>query len=420
MTLPLGSLGYIDYGERPRVVHVRLIVGHVRDNEYIIVTPDHDLYSEVLSVADNPDIVNFWPGPGTGAIPPGVPARSVYGFAPLSVAELTRFMFRGNQEAERMRAALGIAPDAAAPPAPAGGAAGGIAGGDAGAADAGGVERFWVLAEMVTGKKIGERVVPLDGHPIDGGVGLMRIADADGVEKPRLIHRVTEAELSDFCDGRIAIARLAEACEGTDRSAGEDARTLAVKYGFNGERHRSFRESVKELQQTDFEDFPLEPRTALDYVRAVSQIAESATAQHHMRVNSSGVPPGDRSVHEDQLLARVLDAALCYDSLNISNLACIELICRRRQLIADAHSSSPSQPSYLGAEYYLGDTYKSGGGIVTPALTDYVSRKMQAQSQILKEKRKLAEASGGKGAKGKPSNPPKAPPQGKPSGGAAQ
>ena len=139
-----------------------------------------------------------------------------------------------------------------------------------------------------------------------------------------------------------------------------------------------------------------------------------------MWLNSSGVPPGDRSVHEDQLLARVLDAALCYDSLNVWNLACVELICRRRQLIADAHASSPGQPSYVGAEHYLGDTYKAGGGIVVPALTDYVSRKMQAQSQILKEKRKLAEVTGGKGGKGKPSSPPKAPPQGKPSGGAAQ
>ena len=167
---------------------------------------------------------------------------------------------------------------------------------------------------------------------------------------------------------------------------------------------------------TEFEDFPLQPRTTLDYVRAVASVAESATAQHHIWVNSSGIPAGDRSVYEDQVLARILDEALCYDSLNVANLACIELVCRRRQLIADAHAAAPGAPSYLGAEHYLGETYKQGGGIVVPALTDHVRRKMQAQAQILKEKRKLAEASG-KGGKGKNDKPPKPPPTGKAPGG---
>lgn len=76
--------------------------------------------------------------------------------------------------------------------------------------------------------------------------------------------------------------------------------------------------------------------------------------------------------------------------------------------MADAHSNSPGAPSYLGAEHYLGETYKMGGGIVVPALTDHVSKKMQAQSQIMKEKRQLAEATKGGGKKG-----PKAPPPGK-------
>lgn len=48
-------------------------------------------------------------------------------------------------------------------------------------------------------------------------------------------------------------------------------RTLEVKFGYNGERHRSFRESVKELQQTDFEDFPL------DYMRTWVPNTTSAT-----------------------------------------------------------------------------------------------------------------------------------------------
>jgi len=98
-----------------------------------------------------------------------------------------------------------------------------------------------------------------------------------------------------------------------------------------------------------------------------------------------------------------------YDCLNISNLASMELVVRRRQLLADAHSSSPGAPSYLGAEHYMGQTYKAGGGIVVPTLTDHVSKQLQAQSQIMKEKRKMEEA---KGKNRHPKAAPKSPPKG--------
>lgn len=407
--LPAGSLGYIDYGEGPPpVIHCRLILDHVEGAEYVIATPDMDVYAEVLDSATNDDIVQFWAGPATGALPPGVRGGSVYGFAPLSAGQLARLMHLGRTEGDRIRAARGVV----GPPGlggavipPAGGAvaapAGGAPGGD-------GVERFWVLAEMVAGKKIGDKIEPGADLVVLGEYGLTKISDAGGVERACMIRRLTDTELGDFCDSRILLARMSESSDGSDRSASDDVRTLEVQYGFNGECQRSFRESVKELQMTEFEDFPLAPRTTLDYVRAIAGIAESATAQHHIWVNSSGIPAGDRLVYKDQVLPRILDAALCYDSLNIANLSCMELVCRRRQLLADAHSNSPGAPSYLGAEHYLGETYKMGGGIVVPALTDHVSKKMQAQSQIMKEKRQLAEATKGGGKKG-----PKAPPPGK-------
>lgn len=195
---------------------------------------------------------------------------------------------------------------------------------------------------------------------------------------------------------------------------------MEICYIYNGACQRSFRESVKELSIIKFDDWPLEPRTILEYVRAISGIVENVTIQHHIWTNSAGIPAGNRSVYEDQLLARVLDTALYYNLLNIANLACMELVCRRRQLLADAHLASPGAPSYLGAEHYLGETYKMGGGIVIPSLTDYVSKKMQAQNKIMKEKCKLAEASssGKGGKKGQPSNP-KNPPPAKAGGAAA-
>lgn len=71
---------------------------------------------------------------------------------------------------------------------------------------------------------------------------------------------------------------------------------------------------------------------------------------------------------------------------------------RRRQLIAQAHALNPSSPSYDGADLFLGNQYRAGGGIVVPSLRDYVSKGMQAENLILKERYKLAESKGlGKG-----------------------
>jgi hypothetical protein len=146
-------------------------------------------------------------------------------------------------------------------------------------------------------------------------------------------------------------------------------------------------------------------------------VAESSFGQHLGCVAQSKIPEGDRAIHENEMLSRALDLAVCYDSLNIANLASFELLVRRKQLLAEAHSYSPSQPSYEGADHFLGTSYRPGGAIVVPELTKHVAERMHQESQVLKEKRKQAELKGNKG-KAKPSNPQK-PNPGKGGGGAA-
>ena len=52
----------------------------------------------------------------------------------------------------------------------------------------------------------------------------------------------------------------------------------------------------------------------------------------------------------------------------------------------------------------MGSKYRHGGGIVVPALTEHVARKLHADAQIMKEKRKIEESKG-RGKSGKPSKP---------------
>ena len=59
MALPPGSLGYIDYGEAPRVIHARVILDHVINMQHVVLTPVHDIYMEDFDVSTNDDIVQF-------------------------------------------------------------------------------------------------------------------------------------------------------------------------------------------------------------------------------------------------------------------------------------------------------------------------------------------------------------------------
>lgn len=394
MALATGSICFVSYGEVPPCVHTRLVIEHIENQDYIIGTPDLDCYCETLDPS-NPDYTSFHVAGAGGAVPVGVNPAHVYAFQPMSAQAYANLLAQGQAEAALERARRGL--NVAGPPAP-GAAPGGAP-----------LAQVWVLAEMIEGHKVGERVQPPAGHAISGDWGLMDITSKDNVTRPTLIHRLSESDVPVFCDERVRLARLTEGLEGDDRVAGEDVRTLAVKYGMGGERLRNFRESTQEMIMVEFEDFPLQPRTALEYCKAVASISESATAQHHMWLGGARLADGDRSAYEDEVLARVIDLAVCYDGLNIANLASMELVVRRRQLIAEAHNASPGAPSYLGAEHYMGQTYKAGGGVVVPTLTDFVSRKMQAQSAIMKEKRKLAEAKSAAkgGAKGNPKGPPK-------------
>lgn len=72
MNLSVGDLAYVDYGEGPpQVVHCRLILDVVDRNasEYIIGTPDFDIYAEVLDPGANGDIIRAWAGRANGGLP---------------------------------------------------------------------------------------------------------------------------------------------------------------------------------------------------------------------------------------------------------------------------------------------------------------------------------------------------------------
>ena len=406
----VGEVVYLNYGEHPPVTHARLVLHEVDRalNDFVILTPDFDIYTETLDNS-NPDVVSFHLAGPNGALPLGVPPGQIYGFAPMAANVLGRYMRDGRIEAQAERARRGL-PIFGAVAAP-GGAP--VAGPVAPAPVAAVQPMVWIFAEMVEGHKVGERVVPPGGVPTLGDYGLLNMTDSNGATRAVLIRQIQEDEIPSFCEARIQLARITEALEGDDKNAADDIRTMAVKYSPNGERRRGFRECVSEMQTVEMADFPYEPRTCLEYLTAIQTVAESAYARHLAWVQQAKLPEGSRAGYEDECLSQILDVAISYDCLQVSNLACFELLVRRKQLLAEAHAYNPNSPNYQGADYWMGTKYRQGGGIVISSLTEHVARKLHADSQILKERRKLEEAKG----KGK-SLPPK--PGGRGQGGGQQ
>ena len=378
--MSVGNVVFLDYGERPRVVHARLVLAEVDSStfEFTIATPDLDVYTEILD-GSNPDLQHFYLGPG-GGLPRGVPANCIYGFAPMTAMEYSRLMREGAAVALAERTArgmVGLPPVLGVPvaAAAAGAAAPPVAGGAGPGPLAAAPVEVWVLGECCGGRKIGEQVVPPAGLPTLGDYGLMSMVDMDGNSRAVLIKKMAIDQIPAFCDERVRCARDATAVDGEERSAADDI--------------------------TEMEDFPYEPRTCLPYLQAIVSVSESAYGQHLQWIQQAKIPEGSRAIYEDETLAHILDVAVCYDGLAVCNLASFELLVRRRQLLAEAHSYSPNAPSYEGAEYWMGNRFKTGGGIVIPSLTEHVARRLHADAQILKERRKLEENKGK--AKGKPS-----------------
>ena len=141
MAFQPGQICYIAYGEVPRLLHNRLVRGHIQGHEYLIRTPDGDEYVEELD-GSNIDAPEFHVGPDDGSLPAAIVGAGVYGFRPMTVAELNAILAAGRVEAaiERRRRGIVGAVDVAAPQ-----------------------QLVWVFVEWISGKKIGDQVSPPAG-----------------------------------------------------------------------------------------------------------------------------------------------------------------------------------------------------------------------------------------------------------------
>lgn len=396
-----GHLCLVHYGERPLTWHARIMLAHVHGSDWYVLTPDGDCYIEQLD-SHNPDYTDFiYLGP-SAAVPARVPPHEVYGFAPLDPGYLVTEIQAVRADAIVERAARGLpviaglgAPAAPAAvtgavPAPPPPPLPGILGGGAVAAPvaptaaapgvvpvAAPVSYVWVCTETAGGHTHGDVVcrepVPMPpGHVMLGGKALIPACDSSGV--PLSTKRVPDYEAPSY--------HL------------EDLRILPVYFNYQGTRRRDFAQAVAMLVEGSPQGGGLQlegPATCSNIYKGLHGQSITPTSFHEFWVRSTEILKGDRSTYEHEYLSRILESLVTVDQLNVSCLQGAELICRRIQVIREAHRISPSFPDYSSADYFMGWKYRRGAHGVDASLSQFVAGEMKNDVMIIKESCKARE-----------------------------
>jgi hypothetical protein len=194
--------------------------------------------------------------------------------------------------------------------------------------------------------------------------------------------------------GDIGVAQLCK-----DGSADEqelDARVLTIVED-DGRRHRNFRESVRDMSETDWPGWPvLGPRTTRWVLRFIAEHDIAPRARHTKWRHEAGLSPSDPYVDDHDLALRVIQMAVEFDQLNITELASFELLARRAQMAEWRHRdrliSRNSIEDGLEDDYlYMGTAETRGLILMAPDLADHVTGELHKEANILKERRKVKE-----------------------------
>ncbi len=90
--------------------HARILLALIHADDWIILTPDGDIYAEQIS-GGNPDLIAWRPMELDGSLPIGIVVGQVYGFRNLpDAAAMARLTAEGQRHAAQERARRGLGP----------------------------------------------------------------------------------------------------------------------------------------------------------------------------------------------------------------------------------------------------------------------------------------------------------------------
>ena len=283
----------------------------------------------------------------------------------MAIADYRNHLYQGDLEAraERVLAGVGVGAAPAPPPAavPVPGAAPAVA------------QDMWVAMETAGPYKRGDILArdptPLPVNSVIQGVKALVPA---GVE--------------------FIFAKKVSATEAPSYKL-EDLRVLPVQFDNQGTRRREFNLAVGLMVDTPPQGGGLQltgPTTVLNILKGMRDQNFTPTTYHEHWLRVGEIPRGDRSIYEHECLSRILEAFVTIDQVNAPSLQGLELICRRMQVIREAHRIAPSAPDYSAADHFMGWKYRKASQVDSD-LAAHVATELKNEAAIAKESRKARE-----------------------------
>ena len=337
------------YVSDPVLVHQRVLLSHVADDVWVVMSPDRDIFTLDLRGSSLVSVAGY-PRP---KLPPGYRAANCHlesntWAGAFTDAEL-RAAIANNEGLRRQKLKQMMMPDDSKP----------------------GSYRAVTDTEK-HGLKRGDTLLPTPACP-----------------------RTGKHMLVNFSGDSIVGEWVADVDFEEWRGVSEDGdvRILPIQYDLvSGERHRSLEESAALLSPATFGDWPIDgPRSMSWFTRNLRKSHLTFLTHHQKWIAQSGIRDGDRVRHEHSSLCRALDLLASYDQLNIANLAGAEAMLKRVQLIEEAYHGRPSAPSFEAAEHYLGIQETTDGSMVDPILRKHASLKIKDEIDVKREQRKYME-----------------------------
>lgn len=216
------------------------------------------------------------------------------------------------------------------------------------------------------------------------------------VQLGKAVLGVDDGETLVFVNGADSAGWMADNSRG-DAAGLVDARVMSIQRDRSGVRWRNFRDSAQLLTESEWDAFPVRgPRTLLWCCKFIAEHSLHPAAHHTKWLHMTGLPGTDGGAQEHELALRALDFAVCYDQLQAAEIASLEVLVRRAQMVELKHrdkvvgtgsTGSVDDDSFL----YLGTSRTRGLLMISPSLEEWVAGELAKETAAAKERRKMRE-----------------------------
>ena len=402
-----GIYVYVDFAEDGEPWHEFLLGPHVEGPDYVVASPDGDVWVQSLSLSE--DVRGVRAGTKRWVLPVGIGAghgQPVYRFPQqLRADEIAALTAECEVVKLEYLAALPLPP----PPGPA----------------VPGVHRTRVFgktppapvplpsptpgfaamdftgAEWITvGGACGDAGIVYSGDLVKTCLPLTTLGDFALVTEPgtseiTILGKVPAGKPETLLEAMVKIHAGKAGDDTTPRGAGLDARLLGVARNRAGVRYLPFPDQVYKMSHEEYSEkdwLLVGPRSTMFCLQAVAALGTGMTARSTTWRHENSIQDDSHIGSTHELISEAIELMACVDQYDVANSTAAESLMRELQYLEyEVKKKREAKLSMDNSRYFRGRMKTTGGAIIDPDLLKWIASKAAQDSAILKEQRKAAE-----------------------------